>query len=699
MKYGNMKSTAEKQFRISELYGGINLKDEKFIDKNELSACKNLWFKNGALRTRDGIRAVEDSVVHRYDEYSECVLPFKMTGNSVYIDGEKKSIAYCVDGDYISYELLRVFFVSGNGSVEETAAIRLQRTSAETFYRFSNIMFFNASATVGGGVYAFITLNSGGETVYRIYEITAEFDAWQELYVTDCYEPIIYMNGRGNKYAEAESGTVFYNAKPTEPEALNMLNPKFKAYYTTDGVSNTFKLPISNIDANYVECKMYITPTEYLRWYVEPEHDNIILLYDGHTVAFRIDREKGIFSFTEGYNEFLWPYMSGYGGNNIEITAYKTTPDAWGRIVGAKRCASYNGRMYFCDNKFNVNEIYSCRKTMPLYFPANAKVAVGDRTAPITALGIVCDKLIAFKPTEIYKINVTVGDAYTPDGILSGARTGFLHNDTLTSTAVHSFIGCDCPDTLRNCSNRLVWLSSVGKVYTLATTTYGKENNIYEVSANISDFLDSYSEYNLKKAYATDIDGYYMLILGDKMAVMDYRIKDFGFPYKYADSKENSGKIAWYLWEHHIGGSTVSADRVNKNVLFACNSKNLKYQYIAKLSGEKDLAVLQDENGDIFFNEYDIEGSFATAFTDFESMGTLKTINKIHIGLEPTADIKITVTGDENKGEVIIKPQKARYEVTPIVIPIRKTGRLKISLDSKDRFAVGGILINYTPIG
>ena len=698
MKYGNIKNEGEKQFRISELYGGVNLKDEKFIDKNELSACKNLWFKNGALRTREGIRAIEDSVIGRYDKYSECILPFKMTGSSVYINGEKRAIAYCVDGDYISYELLRVFFVGSSGRVEETAAIRLQRISSETFYRFANITFFNASATVGGGVYAFVTLNSGSETIYRIYEITENFDDWQELSVSQCYEPIIYMNGRGNKYAEAESGTMFYNAKPTEPETLNMLNPKFKAYYTTDGVSSTFKLPVSNIDANFVECKLYITPTDCLRWYVEPEHDNIILQYGEHTVAFRIDRGKGIFSFTEGYKEFIWPYMSGYGGNNIEITAYKTTTDAWGRIVGSKRCVSYNGRMYFTDNKFNVNEIYSCRKTMPLYFPANAKVAVGDRTAPITALGIVCDKLIAFKPTEIYKINVTVGDAYTPDGIISGARTGFLHNDTLTSTSVHSFIGCDCPDTLRNCSNRLVWLSSVGKVYTLATTTYGKENNIYEVSANISPLLDTYSEGALKKAYAADIDGYYMLMLGAKMAVMDYRIKDFGFPYKYADSKENNGKISWYIWEHPMGNTTVSADKVNKNVLFACNSKNLKHQYIAKLSGNKDSVIEQDENGNMVFREYDVEGSFSTAFTDFESIETLKTINKIHIGLEPTADIKITVSGDENKREVIIRPKTAKYEVTPIVIPIRKTGRLKISLDSKDRFAVGGILINYTPI-
>ena len=699
MKYGNIKSEMQKQFRIGGLFGGVNLKDEKFIEKNELSDCKNLWFKNGALRTRSGIRALENSVISKIDEYSECVWPFKMTGSSVYIKDEKKAIAYMVDGDYMSYELLRVFFVSDNGSLEETAAIRLQRTSSEVFYRFSNIMFFNASSTTGGGVYAFVTVRSGSETVYRIYEITENFDGWTELGVTDCYVPIIYMNGRGNKYAEAESGTMFYNAKPTEPEAINMLNPKFNAYFTTDGVSGTFKLPISDIDANFVECKIYITPTEYLRWLVEPEYDNTILLYDGHTVAFRIDRAKGIFSFTEGQKEFLWPYMSGYGGNNIEITAYKTIPDAWGKIVGANRCISYNGRMYFCDNEFSVNEIYSCRKTAPLYFPTNAKVAVGDRTAPITAMGIVCNKFIVFKPTEIYKINVTVGDVYSPDGIISGAKAGFLHNDTLTATAVHSFIGCDCPDTLRNCSNRLVWLSSAGKIYTLATTTYGKENNIYEVSSNIENFLDYYSETALKKAYAVDIDGYYMLILGDKMAVMDYRIKDFGFPYKYADPNENNGQIAWYLWEHKIGGSMVSADKVNKNVVFACNSKNLKFQYIAMLSGEKDKVIEQNDSGEISFKEYDIEGRVTTAFTDFESMDTLKTINKIHIGLEPASDIKIAVSGDENRGEVIIRPRTARYEVTPIIIPIRKTNRLKISLESKDRFAVGAILINYTPIG
>lgn len=698
MKYESTANVKQEKFHIPALNGGVNFEEEEFIEDNQLSGCNNVWFKGGALRTRLGIGALKESIIGRYDKYSSCLVPFKMTDSKVFIDGKQYAVAYCLDSDDVSYELLRVFFVAGDGSVKETAAIYIYRTSSDLFYRFSSVLFFSAAATEGGGIYAFLEVADGNKKVYRIYEINSDFGDWTELYLSKYYTPVVYMNGRGNNFPENEKENIYYSAAPTEPEALNMLTPRFKAYFTSDSFSSAFKLPISELDNNTVICKVYYSPTEYTSWIINEGSNSATAVFNNTTVKMVIDRVTGIFSFSSGAGAYVLPYMSSYGGNNIEFSAFKTTKNAMGRILSSKKYVSYNSRLFFCDNIYEPNEVYSARINSPLYFPVNAKVSVGEKSSPVTALGVVCNKLIAFKPTEIYKINLSVGDAYTSEGILSGQRAGFLHNDTLTTTAVHSFIGCDCPDTLKNCSNRLVWLSSVGKLYTLATTTYGKENNIYEVSSNIEEMLKEYSPDALKRAYAADTDGYYMLILNKKIAVMDYRIKDFGFPAKYAGAEENSGAISWYLWEYCSELDEASVTKIEGNVLFACNSEDLKYQYISKLSGDKDVIVKTDEQGKASLCEYNIESGFSSAYTDFSNMATLKTLDEIYIGLKLGGAVELKVEGEKTKGVTTIFNNEEKYQVTKIILPIKSTNRVKISLNSKDTFAVGGILFKYRPI-
>ncbi len=698
MKYGNISPSKQEKFHIPALDGGVNFSEEEFIEDNQLSNCSNMWFKDGALRTRLGISAIEKSIIGRYDKYSYCISPFKMTDSTVFIGGKPYGVAYCIDGDYISYELLRVFFVAGDGSVKETEPIYFNRVSSQIFYKFSKAVFFSASATVGGGIYAFMTVSNGSSKIYRIYEINSDFSDWTELSSVEYYTPIVYMNGRGNKFPENDDENIYYSAEPTEPEALNMLTSKFKAYFTSDGYSSSFKLPISNLDDDVVVCKIYHSPGVYTQWIINRGSNSSSAVFSNTTVNMKIDRTTGIFSFSALGAAFVVPYLSEYGGNNIEITAYKSTENALARVIGSKRCVGYNSRLYFCDNEYKPNEVYSARMTSPLYFPINSKVSVGEDTSAVTALGVVCNKLIAFKPTEIYKINLKVGDAYTAEGILSGQKADFIHNDTLTTTAVHSFIGCDCPDTLKNCSNRLVWLSSIGKVYTLATTTYGKENNIYEVSSHIDEMLKGYSSEALKKAYAADTDGYYMLMLDKKIAVMDYRIKDFGFPAKYAGAGENGGSISWYIWDYCTQLDAASVAKIEGNILFACNCEDLKYQYVSSFYGEKDVIVKTDESGNAALEEYDINSGFCSAFTDFGQMATSKTVDEIYIGLKLSGATELKVTGERSRGKLTLFPKNERYEVTKIILPIKSSNRIKISLDSKDRFAVGGILIKYRPI-
>ena len=79
--------------------------------------------------------------------------------------------------------------------------------------------------------------------------------------------------------------------------------------------------------------------------------------------------------------------------------------------------------------------------------------------------------------------------------------------DTLYSVrCVNDTIGCDLPNTVALCLNRLVWAQSSGEVYTLVTTYTSSKRNIYPISRNIERYLKTDGFNN---AFAVEWNGYY----------------------------------------------------------------------------------------------------------------------------------------------------------------------------------------------
>ena len=152
------------------------------------------------------------------------------------------------------------------------------------------------------------------------------------------------------------------------------------------------------------------------------------------------------------------------------------------------------------------------------------------------------------------------------------------------------------------------------------------------------------------------------------------------------------------MWEYCSELDEASVTKIEGNVLFACNSEDLKYQYISKLSGDKDVIVKTDKEGKASLCEYNIESGFSSAYTDFSNMATLKTLDEIYIGLKLGGAVELKVEGEKTKGVTTIFNNEEKYQVTKIILPIKSTNRVKISLNSKDTFAVGGILFKYRPI-
>lgn len=159
----------------------------------------------------------------------------------------------------------------------------------------------------------------------------------------------------------------------------------------------------------------------------------------------------------------------------------------------------------------------------PLYFPENNYAYIGESNQPVTAFGKQSDMLVIFKEREMYYANYVAGAAFTAQDIIEGNIvdvTAYMAQFPVTQ--IHAGIGCDCPDTVQLCNNRLVWATSGGKIYSLVSTTPYSERNIRELSGMIESRLKATGIDALKKATSGDFDGYYVLQAGNLLFLLDY---------------------------------------------------------------------------------------------------------------------------------------------------------------------------------
>lgn len=632
MKYASLKVKKSEQYKIPALDGGIDTsKYDGLIPDNCFCDCKNIWNKKGTLTNRPAILPNSDSVVDLlYSGYGDFIKGLTLTDTLVYIDGNPKKIGYCVEGDNVSYNIFRPYLVDSNGNLTEMGNIEFHRVTQDLYNRFESVFFMVANATVGSGIYAFITRRNEdvypNEYLYSIYEASSDLSSWQRLYDDDFYVPTVFMNGRGNNFDYQIESLNAYLEEPVELEPFNMLTGRFKAYFSSDGYSTTFELPFGELDTQGVMCRVYTTSQTYTDFIVDVTTDNAMGYILGYYVKFKINRSTGTFSFYFNDELFSVPKMGSYGGNNIQITTSKTIENGTAKTIGSKGVVLYGNNIYLYGNSICGNEIYTSSITRPLYIPEKSMVAVGEPSSSVNAMTVVCNKLVAFKDSEIYRIILTKGTAYDVSEFAMNINNTFMKIDTLSCEAVHLQVGCDCPDTLKVCSNRVIWTRSDGSVYTLATTTYGKENNIYKISSAIDGIFENISKEDLRKAKACERDGFYLLHIDNKVLVVDYRIKDFGFPAKYSGQKDNSSNIAWYVWEYPENFNYSSVISLTGEVLLTCYDSLADVWYISLLNGDKDYLLNGRE-----LQPYDIECSFKTKYYDFSNPHIHKVIKNMYI--------------------------------------------------------------------
>lgn len=696
MEYSHLNKTPLKQISYDCFDGGLNTynKEDLILD-NQLSDGANLLFENGVLTSRKGLSFDLDEAIGNFDQYGVFQNGITVTDTQIAREDKIYRIAFAVWGDNSSYQTLYIYFVSQDKKLTPAGNFQFKRTSQDIYYKFSNIVFLVGSKTLGSGLYAFLTLKSGSQALYEIYELDTSLHEWLKITEDNIYTPTVLINGKGNKYDDAVTEDNFNAEATLKPEKFNMLTSRFKAYFTTDGHSDTFQLPIKKINENSdVLCRFYVSKNYYYEWLIPAGENAVTSETDSGNITMCCYRNSAtvVFFDSEG-NIFSLPRSYLVTSNNLFVKTSRESEDDIDQIVGCEHCTIYNSNVFFYGNEQNASNVYVTTTSNPLYFAENMKSSIGNPSEKITAMAVQNNKLIAFKSSEIYQVSLEKNQSeLLSDSLWDGSHLSF-ENKQIRLSFIHGSIGCINKNTLSVCGNRLVWLGADTNVYTLATTTYGKENNVYCLSDSISNILNTYSDTELFSAFAFNANGYYVLHIAKSLYLLNYRIKNFGISPVYTALGKPPETISWYVLKlppqkYHSGYS------ISGEINLSCSDINSKYCVLSTLFGEND-KILSFEDGTAVQKTQEIKSSITTKFFNLGSSTSRKIIEEVYISMDFSGIADIILNDGNIEYKQTVFSQQKTYAPIRIAPHFKGVYGLSVTVVSNEPISFRGIAVKY----
>lgn len=505
MRYPTMQGQRRYRLTVPRLAGGMNLRDAPhLIDDGQVCDARNLWWKNGALRTRPGLRAGAAS------PYPESVAYMAAdtvadTRAGVKIPGRLGYVARASGDGYT----LHPFVTAADGT---TTAVGRPVRSPEPHA----LAFFRGDAAGQDEAMRLLLLTADGEVYGRPVLNTGSWLSMRD----DLYAPLLLVGGRGTAQKGGDPQGVTF-------EGRNLLNPEFRARYSADGNQPYYTLPLRALDEEELFIRVFSPSGGTETRYSIPADAVQSSLKEG--VRANVDRTAGVVWFSDAAGA-----AKAHTAGTIEILASKTDPSHRPLIGGMRLCLWYGGerggatggtRLFVAGNPAHPNRLHWSDVNNPLYFPENNYAYIGDAGQAITALARQDSRLIVFKEREIYRIVYEAGNAMDAQDVASGAVT-----DVTAAAAyfpvcqISPAVGCDAPGSIQLCDNQLIWLSG-GRVYTLTGDSAFSESNVREIADTIEPRLRTYPQAALQGALAGDYDRHYLLLITDQLFVYDYMDK------------------------------------------------------------------------------------------------------------------------------------------------------------------------------
>ena len=585
MRYPIINKKPQREVNISSFTGGLNLRDGiTNVRDNQLTDCVNVWFKDGSLRTRppfvastESSRAINggkrqtrfhDDIKVFYEGY-ECVLA---TNKLVKTD---ENGAVCCDIEFELQAVDKIFVLPSISGIKS-----------------EDITYF--CAEMGGAIYCYISNYS----IWKLEYSEDDNEAWKEIKTEDRYVPTVYLHCKRNGWDDFE-GTFF--------EGYNLIGNSYKMIYSAYNLEDSDRshpmryalgqeLPEEGVikveittcikdEDETNERKTKVITTEHVIEYDSADYekfskgqiviekfgegntsaDGLRLFVKYNYVGFVIaspsdgDEDKTFVVATLTTEDKIQKYAC--NEDNVVITApYKVSEGDLKKVLCMTQGTWYGGsanginggtRLFLCGNteKDEKSLVVWSGLNEPLYFGENCYAYVGGRSHAVTTFGKQGESLIIFKENKIYSTRYVQNTEIDADSLTNQTVVDFDASSVyFPMTQINAFIGCDCPNSVQMCRNRVVWANSEGRIFTLCTVNQYNEHTVYEISDMVMPKLKEYKQ-RIKNATSADFDGHYVLFLGDCAFVMNYCCYGYQYVYSYSKTDDANVLIPWYFWD------------------------------------------------------------------------------------------------------------------------------------------------------
>ncbi len=736
MKFPAMNKRPRQAVVIPDLQGGLNLRDSvSMINDNQLTDCKNMWFRDGVLKTRPAIASTKFYEMPQdfYDEHTNA--------HDIYTEKQ-----FVDDNGNVKNETCRLF----SQYMLNKDEINFYWVGETYFEHLCSLANEDGQYFVAQKDYLLYCYKADG--VYK-YDFSEAVPSWVKVSEEEMYVPIIVTNGScvGTKSNSEET------LRGDMLEGFNLLGGTYKAICSTVDkllIGSAIKADEEADIERPAHAMEYSLP--YVAFAKEriPYEFTVKLTRKGrcetHTATlYNGDSPRNSTVFTEdvapygdlkmvvecasnGIIHFHFEDKNGncelvseadYKLNNMEIIApYKNTDKNYQKVLNMSHCTWFGGdsaginggtRLFLGGNSEEPNLVVWSDLNNPLYFPENNYFYVGESSSAVTAFGKQSDMLVIFKNNETYYTQYNRNTNISADNLIDQSVIDYVGSSVyFPLTLIHSAIGCDCPDTVQLCRNRLVWASSDGKIYTLVTNNQYSERNIYEIGEMIGRKLKEDKE--LKKAHSTDWNGYYLLQSGSRVYVLDYNSYGYQYISSYSKTEDANLRIPWYYWEFELtqGKPVPSIIAAVDGGLKIINNSNYGI-FVGEIAedGSTDNMLIADPPTTAEFreNEVPINCFLQTKLFEFGAQGYLKNVDKVvlSLGNNDGAPILAEFVTDEGCEEEYItldgedtKAYSAGYiKSVPMRPSIRAVERFGVKLSCDGPLAVDGITLFYRVLG
>lgn len=599
-------------------------KETLTADKFNIKSLVNCVRHGDGFEGRKGFYTKPEDFIFKIDGSEAFDMSFITTDCYLFLDGKYGRVAVNIADNLMDSITYNIMLICADKTTIPLGKISFT-TSGGAMGFPDTFAVFSGKANQGAGIYLISRrlYDNDYPDMISVRELSSDRKSWILLTESLIYTPLVLANGRGEAYHNAEVlGRALSLPAPQFFESKNMLNPRFKAAYTTDGASYGFSLPFSKIDNTSVIADLFYKGEKYNLKITGSATKSPAVLIDSAEVIMNVDRNESRVYFTLKNGGYWVPEFTG-SVNNLCFTAYKTVKEHIKKVGAIAASQRLEGEVtLFYKSATEPSCVLMNSPTDPLYFPENTASLLGGSATKVDQTLQANGNIFAFKAGEIY---LSKTKAYTPNKKTVSVLGSLCETDEyrLSFKKAASFSGEAISKTIKEINGEILFQTKDGAVWKI------------KASSGASLFPEKIGQLSEVYNFALSDKDRYMLIKDERATVFE-KIKD-----GYLTGE-------WLLPEKAVGGFSY----VGKTLFLFEYRKDAVYMiYPAEYGGEKDVKFVSEH----ITKEFDIKSDVClSVLKDDENQKRI---------------FKITVSGDGDmlelellNGEKTVIKRRARFK-------------------------------------